>query len=222
MMMTNDGKKERHRRANNAFFRIKKTQKLCFLFLFFFTYRNQRGILSAPSISCGSYRRKSREINTSEQCLCPELFHNRGRNRNRRAGTTGFFFKSFFFSSPNFTGLTLREAQIKRKLFFLFCICLLSVCRLFHSYDGRGAFYVFFSWAGLNGTTGTAHIYTRQDRIHIHTHILFHHQKIMKIEIYTIYTHKYRQPASGKRERERETMHSVGCNTGQHGGETWG
>ena len=222
--MTNDGKKRTTSAREQCLFSNKKNAKtlFSFSFFFFFTYRNQRGILSAPSISCGSYRRKSREINTSEQCLCPELFHNRGRNRNRRAGTTGFFFKSFFFSSPNFTGLTLREAQIKRKLFFLFCICLLSVCRLFHSYDGRGAFYVFFSWAGLNGTTGTAHIYTRQDRTHIHTHILFHHQKIMKIEIYTIYTHKYRQPASGKRERERETMHSVGCNTGQHGGETWG
>ena len=42
-MMTNDGKKERHRRANNAFFRIKKTQKLCFLFLFFFLLIETKG-----------------------------------------------------------------------------------------------------------------------------------------------------------------------------------
>ena len=81
---------------------------------------------------------------------------------------------------------------------FVVCVSFVSFIR-----RPRRFLCVFFSWAGLNGTTGTAHIYTRQDRTHIHTHILFHHQKIMKIEIYTIYTHKYRQPASGKREREK-------------------
>ena len=179
-----------------------------FSFFFFFTYRNQRGILSAPSISCGSYRRKSREINTSEQCLCPKLFHNRGRNRNRRAGTTGFFFLNPFFFFSQFYGANSSWSADQKKAFFL-VLYMFVVCVSFVSFIRRPRRFlcVFFSWAGLNGTTGTAHIYTRQDRTHIHTHILFHHQKIMKIEIYTIYTHKYRQPASGKRERERNDAH---------------
>ena len=187
-MMTNDGKKERHRRANNAFFRIKKTQKLCFLFLFFFTYRNQRGILSAPSISCGSYRRKSREINTSEQCLCPELFHNRGRNRNRRAGTTGFFLNPFFFFSQ-FYGANSSWSADQKKAFFL-VLYMFVVCVSFVSFIRRPRRFLcvfFLGWIEWNHRHG-AHLHTARQNTHTYAYTLPSSKNHENRDIYYIHT----------------------------------